>query len=44
VRACFCGVRARAAGRESRDDDEVSSEMYSAVVEEPELAATFAYG
>jgi hypothetical protein len=42
VRACFCGVRA--AGRESRDDDEVSSEMYSAVVEEPELAATFAYG
>lgn len=42
MRACFWGVVVAAgAGRESRDEDEVSSEVDS-VVEEPALAAAFA--
>lgn len=47
MRVCFCGVvvlpGAWAAGSESRDDDEVNSEMVS-VVEELELAVTLACG
>ena len=46
MRVCFCGVvwvlpGAWAAGSESRDDDEVNSEMAS-VVEELELAVALA--